>query len=194
MSRLDSRAYRWYALCVPPQREFAVERILGQAGFAVFVPTRTEWRFANRSARKKKSKREITYPLMPRYVFVGMNEGTPGWADIWRFRIVTSVIWDAGKPYEVPHDTRKGSNGHPDRPGLRDLMWQHNAGQFRAPGEQQYMQTRREFEVGDSVLTDDGLFEGRVAEIEGKMARVFVDIFGGSREIKISLDKLVAIV
>ena len=75
MSRLDSREYDWFVLCVAPQRELAVEKILGGEGFATFVPTRREFRFANHIARMKKRKTEKTYPLFPRYILLGCQIG-----------------------------------------------------------------------------------------------------------------------
>jgi len=59
--RLDHAAYTWFALTTPPQKELVVERLLTQTGFATFVPTRKEWRFANRIARAKRRKTEKTY-------------------------------------------------------------------------------------------------------------------------------------
>lgn len=178
--RLDSRAYNWFILCVPPRREFAVERILGDAGFAVFVPARTEWRFSNRIARKRKQKKEITLALMPRYLFLGMSDATPGWHGALKFKVVTSIIHLDGKPYEVPGNA------------VSDMMWRHNNGKFRAPGMQKYMETRREFEVGDKVLTEDGLFEGRVQEITPPFARVLIKMLGSSREVMVDLANLVS--
>ena len=181
LSRLDSRAYSWYAVCVPPQKEFVFQRLLDRDGFATFVPTRKEWRFANRIARVKKRKSEKVYPVMPRYVFVGMNTGTPGWDAVFRFNIIhPTVIGFDGEPYQIPNDP------------LYRLMREHNRGRFNAPDSHRYMQTHREFKAGDMVLTDDGLFEGRVQELQGNMARVFIEMFGSSREVMVDIDKLVA--
>lgn len=183
MSRIDSSAYQWFAVLVPPQRERAVETILGNAGFAVFVPTRTEWNYANKFTRGRGKLTEHTYVVIPRLVFIGMNKSTPGWHGALRFRIVTSIIGQGGVPSEIPHDTIKG------RPGLRDLMWKFNAGRFNAPSHQQYMLNRR-FEVGDVVVTEDELFTGRVMEFNGNMAKVLLDILGGERTVKIFIEHL----
>ncbi len=180
MSRLDLREYRWFVLCTPPQREFLAELLLSREGFATFIPTRREWRFNNHVARMKRIKTERTYPLMPRYLFVGMSDHTPGWRGIFRFGVVTSVIGVDNVPEVVRYQP------------LHDLMQRHNAGRFRAPLAHQYMQTHREFKVGDRVLTDDGLFEGKVKEIKGNMAKVFIEIFGRTTQFEVPLDKLVA--
>lgn len=203
MSRLDSRDYRWFAICVPPQKEFVFQRLLDGDGFATFVPTRKVWRFRNHQARVQGKKHEVEYPIMPRYVFVGMNDHTPGWAEVFRYRVFfdrvsedqlrrrdrpgyrdrhvkASIVGFDGQPYQIPN-----------RP-LYNLMLAHNAGTFNAPDSHKYMQTHYEFGPDDRVITDDGLFEGRVQEISGNMAKVFIEIFGGYREIEVSLDKLVA--
>jgi transcription antitermination factor NusG len=154
---------------------------MSQAGFAVFVPAKTEWRFANEIARGRKKKTEQSFPLMPRYVFLGMNDTwTPGWYGVVRFNVVTSIIGFGGIPYEIPNKP------------IWDLMRKHNSGRFRAPRAHRFMQTSREFEVGDQIITEDGLFEGKVTEIKPPMARIFVDILGGYHEINVHLDRLVA--
>jgi len=83
-------------------------------------------------------------------------------------------------PYAIPHDP------------LWRLMRQHNAGRFNAPEWERYMQTHREFGPGDKVITDDGLWEGRVVEIRGRMARIFIELFGAEREVEVATDTLVA--
>ncbi len=189
MSRPDSREYSWYVLCVPPQKELAVEAIMGREGFATFVPTRREFRFANGIARMKKRKTEKTYPLFPRYLFLGMSGQTAGWDRVFCFtgtlnyrrrRVITGVIGIDGVPYQVPHDP------------IYKLMERFNKGHFNCPEREQYMQTHREFKEGDEVLTEDGLFEGKVMEINKNIATLLIDIFGGHREIRVELDKLVA--
>lgn len=164
---------------VQPQKERVFQRLLDGDGFATFVPLKTEWRFTNAVTRIKVKKREVQYPLMPRYVFVGMNTRTPGWASVFRFDIIRPrVISLQGHPYEIP-------NGP-----LYRLMRSHNQGRFNAPDAHRYMQTHQEFEVNDRVLVEGGLFEGRVVEITGRIAKVLVGLLGG-QEINVELDKLV---
>ena len=186
MSRLDSRAFRWFVLCVPPQAELAAKRILKDAGFAVFVPTEIKRKITFNAAYRNGVETERTLPIMPRYVFLGMNEHTPGWAGVFRFRIVTGVIWHAGKPYQVPHDSRVGTT---PRPGIRELMWRHNRGEFDSPDHHKYMQTHHEFEEGADVITDLGMI-GRVEKITEDRAQVLVEILGGFHAIDIDLAKL----
>ena len=178
MSRLDSRAFRWYGLCVPPQRELVVSGILGREGFATFVPTRREYRFRSHTARVQKRRTAIEYPLMPRYVFAGMSDSTPSWHGIFKYRIVTSVISQDGKPYLMPHGP------------LWDLMQKWSKGKFSAPESQRYMY-RGEFKAGDRVVTDVG-FEGKVMKLNSSMARIWIEIFGSYREIDVDIESLAA--
>ncbi len=191
MKKLDSREYAWFVLCVPPQRELAVEKILSAEGYATFTPVTKKYGFANGAARARKQKTEVAIPLIPRYVFIGMSDRTPGWDRVWcytgifnkfRHRIATGVLGVDGKPCQVRHEP------------LRQFMLRHSSGAFNSPSYHRYMrQTGREFEPGDMVVTDDELFTGRVIEITDNRARVFIDIFGGGHEASIPIDKLVAI-
>ena len=190
MSRLDSREYDWFVLCVPPQREFAVEMIMGKEGFATFVPVVKEHKFANAAARARKVKTEVKLPIMPRYIFLGMSDNTPSWDRVFCFkgifnyrreRVLTGVLGVNGKPCRVRHEP------------LRKFMLRHSAGEFNAPSYHKFMQTHREFEPGDMVITEDELFTGRVVDITDNRARVFIEIFGGSYEVSIPLEKLVSI-
>lgn len=182
--RNDSRAYAWFVVVVPPQKELAAERILGKEGFATFVPVRREYRYANKIARAQGRKTERRFALMPRYLFLGMGAGTPGWDRVVCYRLVQGIIGHEGRPLEVPHDTCHG------QPGLRDLMWRHNAGDFNAPGYQRYMETHREFGPGDDVLAIDENLKGKVIEIIEDRARVELPFFGAYRVVEVGLANL----
>ncbi len=191
MNKVDSRAYRWFVLCVPPQRELSVQQIMNLEGFATFVPVSMEHKFANEAARARKVKTQVALPIMPRYIFLGMSSDlTPGWARVFcytgifnRFkrRIATGVLGANGKPCQVRHEP------------LRKFMLRHSAGEFNAPSYHKFMQTHREFSPGDLVITEDELFTGRVIDITGNRARVFISIFGGGYDASIPLEKLVAL-
>ncbi len=191
MSRLNSREYSWYVLCVPPQKELAVEKIMSAEGFATFVPIKREHKFANAAARARKIKTEIVLPIMPRYIFLGMAPGkSPGWERVFcftgifnyrRHRVITGVLGVDGKPCWVRHEP------------LRRFMLRHSSGEFNAPSYHKLMETHREFEPGDMVQTEDQMFEGRVVEIEGNRAKVFIEIFSGGHKASIPLEQLVSI-
>ena len=190
MSRLDSREFKWFVLCVPPQRELAVEQIMGGEGFATFVPVTIKYDFCNGAAKARMQKTEIRLPIMPRYVFIGMNDKTGGWDRVFcytgifnkfKHRIATGVLGVDGRPCQVRHEP------------LRKFMLRHSSGAFNSPSYHKYMQTHREFEVGDLVQTEDELFTGRVIDITDNRAKVFISIFGGGHEASIPLEQLVAI-
>ena len=190
MSRLDSREFDWYVLCVPPQTELAAEKIMGAEGFATFVPVTVRYDYANGAAKARKQKTEIRLPIMPRYCFLGMSGQTPGWDRVfcyvgifnrYKHRIATGVLGVDGKPCMVRHGP------------LRKFMLRHSSGMFNAPSYHKYMTTHREFSVGDMVQTEDELFTGQVIEITDNRARVFIKIFGGGHEASIPLENLVAI-
>ena len=190
MSRLDSREFEWYVLCVPPQKELAVETIVGGEGFATFVPVKREHKFANEAARARMKKTEVVLPIMPRYIFLGMSDRTPDWDRVWcytgifnryKHRIATGVLGANGRPCRVRHEP------------LRKFMLRHSAGEFNAPSYHKFMQTHREFEVGDMVVTEDELFTGRVINITDNRARVFIEIFGGGHYASIPLENLLSI-
>ncbi len=190
MSRLDSSAFAWYVLVVPPQRELAVQQVMDREGFATFVPVTKKYDFANGAARARMQKTEVALPIMPRYIFIGMSDRTPGFERVFSYtgifnkfkrRIATGVLGVDGKPCQVRHEP------------LRKFMLRHSSGAFNSPSYHKHMKTHREFEVGDMVITEDELFTGRVIDITGNRARVFIEIFGGTAEADISLENLVSI-
>ena len=202
--------WRWFALTVPPQRERTVATILGQpkaGGFATFVPVRTEFRL--RKSRYSRKKVETTYPLMPRYVFVGMNDRTGGWAHIFNIMdrdqydprtrrlerrsipfaqkraTVLGVVGMAGQPVEIPVRN------------LIDLRRRSSDGAFTAPNAHAFMQTHREVAVGDvAELLDAPVpgMTGRVIEIDEINGRAMVEqeFFGSLRRVEVALDRVAA--
>ncbi len=190
MSRLDSREYSWFVLCVPPQREIAVEQIMGPdgEGFATFVPVTIRYDFANGAARARMIKTEIKLPIMPRYVFIGMSDRTPGFERVfcytgifnrYKHRIATGVLSLDGKPCQVRHEP------------LRKFMLRHSAGQFNAPLYHRKMrQTGREFGPGDMVTTEGEGFEFQVLDIEDGKASGFVKMFGKMNRVQVSIENL----
>lgn len=170
---------------------------------------RREFRWTNRVTKAQGRKRERYFPLLPRYLFIGMNAQTPGWERVLCFvermepgrggwkqpidgpvrlkprRGITGIITMNGEPYRVPHDSRGK-----DRPGLRDLMWRFAGGDFNAPDAHRHMATHREFEVGDRVTTMVENMTGVVIEITDTKARVLVELFGGQHEVTSDLARL----
>src|SRR5687768_12092164 len=74
-------ALSWYALLVPPQKEFVAQQILHDRGLSTFVPVERKWRRRNKFAKVKEL---IEYALAPRYVFVGFRPDETLWFDLSR--------------------------------------------------------------------------------------------------------------
>ena len=188
MTRLDSRAFRWFVLCVPPQTELAVEKIMGAEGFATFVPVARKPKFANAAARARMEKTETDLPIMPRYVFLGKSDRTPGWERVFCYtsifnphkrRLATGVLGMNGQPCQVRHEP------------LRLFMLRHNSGEFNAPGYHKRMrQTGREFGPGDMVTTEGDSITFRVIDIADGKAGGFVRMFGKIHEVNVSIENL----
>ena len=172
--------FRWYVLRTMTGREKIVEQWLSDDGFAIFNPTEKVFRYENGPARQRGKKRNREFPLFAGYLFIGFSPLTPTWAGVFRFSFVLNVIGFAGVPAPVAAKP------------LKKLIRKFASGDFNAPDHHQYMITGREFEVGDTVTTDDGLIEGKVREIRGSSAIIFVDILGAERQIEAHLDNLVA--
>ncbi len=188
MSRLESRAFAWFVLCCRSQTELVVEKIIGAEGFATFVPVARKPKFANAAAKARMEKTEIDRPIMPRYVFFGMSDNTPGWARVFCYtgifnprkrRIATGVLGVDGKPCQVRHEP------------LRLFMLRHSSGEFNAPGYHKKMrQTGREFGPGDMVTNEGESVAFRVIEIEDGKAGGFVKMFGKIHRVDVSIENL----
>lgn len=88
----DRGEWKWFALKVAPGKELAVERILREEGFDVFVPV---W-------HHRKSKRRFAGPRLPGYVFIGFNGMVIPWAKVLRFRMIIGVIAFGDAPVSFP--------------------------------------------------------------------------------------------
>lgn len=174
----------WFALQVPPQKEFAAQAILHKKGIDTYVPVRKEWRRRNKYSKAKELR---SFPVAPRYVFAGFPSRVPLWFDLFSLPIITGVVGLNGTPKPIPYrHTEKA-------PGLRGIMDKWPNG-IVAPKEQRFMQTHGEFEVGDSVEILSGPFEGQkvpVVEIKGGDALVHMMLFGSVQEVKMALENLV---
>jgi transcription antitermination factor NusG len=168
----------WYLARVPSGKEFVAERILDDAGVIVFVPIETRFRRKN---RYRKVKTEIKLPLVPGYVLVGFVPGELRWGKLFRFRLIHGVVGRDGRPSRLPsHEVTR-------------LLTRHTAGEFLAPKAQQWMQTYREFSVGDRVEVLDGPFEGHVfdvTKITGQNAKMVIDLLGTEQTIDVPISSL----
>lgn len=189
-SRLDSRNYTWFGVRVTPQKETVAEFVLRDEGFATFVLVRKSWEFSNGTTKARMKKREIRRPILPGLVFVGMNDRTPGWDRVFAYRLVIGVVGWGGEPRPIPHDTRPASNGLPERPGLRSLIWRQAGGEFNAPDYEKYQDTHRTFAIGDDVVTLGEAMRGKVMGMEDRTAKVLINFLGGHRIVTLDVAKL----
>jgi transcription antitermination factor NusG len=172
--------FQWFVLRVMTGRESMVGGCLKRRGFATFLPRQKVYRYANGAARLRRRKHERSYPLLPGYVFVGLSPETPTWAGVFDLTPVLCVIGRDGVPTVVAVRA------------LEKLVARYGRGEFDAPAHHRHIETHREFSVGESVITGDGLIQGRVREISGTTAKIFVDILGSERLIEADLGNLVA--
>lgn len=166
-------ALHWYAVMTRAGTEFAVEALLERRGFVALVPMHTEYRRANRYARRK---HEVSYPVAPRYVLVGFEGGqllqpgdVPPWHQVFSITMVTSVVGLGEQPWRMKgRETAEFVKAH---------------GSTKAPEVYSHMGMRahHEFKAGDTVQVVEGSLAGltvKVASIEGKAAKVLLPLFG----------------
>lgn len=174
----ELKRYQWFVLRVRTGKERTVEECLKRAGYAVFNPTKRTTRYANGWAKRQRRKTSIDAPIFNGYMFLGMNEHTPTWLRLFTMVFVYSVVGHEGAPLPVAPRA------------LADLVNRHNGGEFDAPEHHRDMATGREFDIGDTVITDDGLIEAKVEELQvgqdGTTAVLHVGIFG--RDTKLTID------
>lgn len=171
--------YYWYALRVPPQKEFVAAEILRRKGLATFLPVERLWRRKNKYVKEKVLR---TYALMPRHVFTGFSKCEVSWFNVFSLPAIQGVVGRNGTPLQL------------DEEGMARIMRLYENG-IKAPDEQKWMQTHKEFKAGDMVEIVGGAFDGfkvPVVEIMKSDARVIIELFGASKEVAISTEQLVA--
>lgn len=169
----------WYALRVPPQKEFIAQEILTRRGIVTYCPTDRRWRRRN---RYHKTKELVPYTLLPRLVLVGFIPGVPAWFNLFNLPLVQSCIGIGGRP--VPLDPK----------AVRRMMLRYSDG-LQRPKEERYMRTHAEYKAGDLVRICDGPFDQMIVpvqEIDGKDAVILMELFGAQHEVRIPADALEA--
>lgn len=170
--------YHWYALRVPPQKEFVAAEILRRKGLATFLPVERLWRRKNKYVKDKVLR---TYALMPRHVFTGFDKRAVSWFDVFSLPAVQGVVGINGRPLLLDQD------------GMHRIMRLYENG-IKAPDEQKFMGTHKEFKVGDIVEVIGGPFDGLkvpCVALMGAHAKVIIELFNASTEISIPTDQLV---
>lgn len=171
--------FHWFALRVPPQKEFVAREILRRKGVATFLPVERVWRRRNKYTKIKELRQ---FPLMPRYVFTGFPKRVPIWFDVFALPVITGVVGINGEPKVL------------DELGMERIMKLYENA-IDAPKEQKWMPTHREFSAGDPVQIMGGPFDGMtvpVVEIVGAHAKVLIALFNGETPVNIPLEQLYA--
>jgi transcription antitermination factor NusG len=175
----------WYALLVPPQREFSAAETLHRRGIPTFCPYDVVFRHKSLIAKRKGlPKEERRFPIMPRYVFAGFA-GTPPWWHLFQIPLITGVVGLNGTPLKI------GSTEKPIMPGF--IAKFRNG--LRRPDAERFMRTHREYAVGDLARIAEGALRDKVVEVEKIDAgRAFfhVEMFGGEQWLSLPLDYLEA--
>ena len=178
-SQQAAAAHYWYALKVPPQKEFAAREILRKRGLTTFIPVEKKWRRRNKYTKEKVL---IQYPIFPRYVFTGFPKAAANWFDVFKIHLIQGVVGINGEPRKL------------DEAGMARMLFKFEDGLAR-PKEEKWMPTNHEFKVGDVVEVMDGPFEGQkvpVVDIVGSDAKIMISLFGGERVISAPLAILAA--
>ena len=184
---------QWYAARTKPtanpnrntikigdQREFVVEHVLKKQGFHVFFPTKKVFR---QKSKYSKEKREVLLPMFVGWVFVGWPEDQNRWADLFKANLIASVAGYGGQAMRIDPDDMEAALAR----------WGGVA--THAPERERFMQTHREFDVGDTVTVMSGPFAdlpARVVSLRGSEARVMVDIFGRATPVQVNTMDLAA--
>jgi len=174
---IDDPEINWYAILVSPQKEAAVQEILARKGILTYCPMDFRWRKRNKFAIDKDL---LSFPMMPGWVFIGMNADAEPWYHVYRLSLVRSVVGYEGCPFAIPTKA------------MTDMVRKFRNGVVR-PEEERFMRSNKEFKAGDIVRITGGplrSFEARVIEIEGPVARVMFELFGISKPVPVSTELL----
>lgn len=166
----------WYALTVPPQKEFAAQEIMRRRGFTTFCPFESLWRKKSRYTREKELRH---FPIMPRYLFAGFDRH-PSWFEVFQIPLISGVIGLEGEPAKIGNMGRFISNF---RNGLR------------RPDAERHMKTHREYAVGDTAIIVEGALADRLVKVEdiSKGHAFFkLEMFGSECRLSLPVGKLEA--
>lgn len=166
----------WYAFRTEPQREYASQEIVNRHGFKAVVPY--EWRSIRRS-RHIKRRDAKPYPKFVGYIFIEVTH-PPNWYQMFSMHCLKSVVGFDGRPTPIP------------QAAIDRLLLQQGESMPHVLSRN----TRRASVMpGDAVRVFEGPlkgYEGRVEEIRGAKARMFVEMLGARREIDVPIEALEA--
>lgn len=184
----------WYAFRVESGQERRALRTLLELGYTPFLPIERRRRRRHRHA---KSSQVVEYAKFPGYIFIGFAGRVP-WTRLWAIDRAEPMASLTGHPSQfVTYKQRvlKSVIGFEGRPSPADGDQMHRAIAESSAYVPDTTTTRKGFEVGDEVEIIDGAWQGHVTKVDGiygDKAKVFLQLFGSQREVKIDLDSLQA--
>lgn len=176
----EFRSFRWYVAVVPPGEEVTAVNLLWSCKVAAFRPVEHLYRRKNHYSKAKELK---DFPLMPRYVFVGVKS-MADLSFVWTLPIISGILCLDHKPAIVPHD--------------QIAKFVEQGQDFLPPPEHKHMLTKREFKTGETVEVIEGPLVGRLVTVEeispmDGTAKIFFNLLGARREFHLTLDAMVPI-
>lgn len=157
---------RWYVVQTQTHKEARAAYNLDRQGYQVYFPRYLKTR---RHARRVD---QISAPLFPRYLFVGLDEETDQWRPIHSTVGVSQLVTSGETPTPVPNEIIDDIRRREDESGFIKL----------------YQEGR--FHRGDPVQVMDGAFRdcAGIFQCEDDKERVFIllDLLG--RKVRVRLD------
>jgi transcription termination/antitermination protein NusG len=173
------RDFHWYVAMTPPGRETVAVDRLAEKGIATILPVKE---FYRRKTRYQKKKSILQYPLMPRYLFVGVHSPLE-LSEIWTLKnVIQGFICMDGKPQEIPQ--------------YQVQNFVNRGSAYTPPQAHKYMKTHQEFGVGDEVVVTEGVLAGRVVHVRaivGDKAHILLDLLGHPHNVTLFLDTMVPV-
>lgn len=173
MTRTDAA---WLVVATAPRAEKDAAAEIAMAGFDVYLPLEKR--------RGRPGRPQVSTPLIPRYVFAGVDLLRQDWGLLKHLDGVVDVLANNGTPSRVP----TGS--------IEKLMKSEAYGGFdyTQPGPGLFV-------VGETVRIGEGIFTGfnaRISKFVAKMrsttavkrARVLLEFMGGVREVDLDVCEL----
>jgi transcription antitermination factor NusG len=178
----------WFAIRTTPQRELTLAGrhdedgvwlpgLLERRGYQVFCPTEVKFRKTIRKGRRVSIPR--LYPMFTGYIFIG---GSFSWQHLLAENHIQGVV------------------GFPDSFGNRRPapISESEMEKLRAMSgglvpHRRSVNTHRAFRVGEDAAIAYGPFAHQIVKIaglHGSKARVFLNLFGGTREVEVDLEMM----
>lgn len=184
----------WYAFRVESGQERKALSTLLKLGYSPFLPIERRRR---RRHRYSKSSQVVEYAKFPGYIFVGFAGHVP-WRNLWAIDRCDPLASTSDRPSPfIRYQDRvlKSVVGLHGKPSLADNQQIARAIAESAAYVPDNATSRKGFDMGDRVEIIDGAWQGFVTQVEGihgDKARVFLKLFGTTRQVEIAVDALEA--